>query len=179
MSSNSIVAKRYALALFQIAQENQILGEVEEELRVVKEVFQYNPELKAVLNSAKLSIAEKKKILTDSFAQINVFVLNTVLLLVDRHREDQIIEVVNQYIELANEELGIAQAEVHSVRELTEAEREALSSIFAAKIGKKSLKIENIVDSDLLGGVRLRIGNRIYDGSLRGKLTSLERKLLS
>lgn len=179
MSSNSIVAKRYALALFQIAQENQILGEVEEELRVVKEVFQYNPELKAVLNSAKLSIAEKKKILTDSFAQINVFVLNTVLLLVDRHREDQIIEVVNQYIELANEELGIAQAEVHSVRELTEAEREALSSIFAAKIGKKSLRIENIVDSDLLGGVRLRIGNRIYDGSLRGKLTSLERKLLS
>ena len=47
------------------------------------------------------------------------------------------------------------------------------------KIGKKSLRIENIVDTSLLGGVRLKIGNRIYDGSLSGKLERLQRKLLS
>lgn len=177
--SNSMVAKRYALALFQIAKETGALGVIEEELRVVKEVVQYNPELKNILNSSKLSIEEKKEIIKSSFATVNVNVLNTMLILIDRHREDQIVDVANEFLELANDEMGIAEAQVYSTRELTDAEREAISSVFAAKVGKKSLKIENIVDSNLLGGIRLRIGNRIYDGSLRGKLDRLERKLLS
>jgi F-type H+-transporting ATPase subunit delta len=177
--SNSMVAKRYALALFQIAKETGALGVIEEELRVVKEVVQYNPELKNILNSSKLSIEEKKEIIKSSFATVNVNVLNTMLILIDRHREDQVVDVANEFLELANDEMGIAEAQVYSTRELTDAEREAISSVFAAKVGKKSLKIENIVDSNLLGGIRLRIGNRIYDGSLRGKLDRLERKLLS
>jgi F-type H+-transporting ATPase subunit delta len=177
--SNSMVAKRYALALLNIAKETNSLGVIQEELRVVKEVVQYNPELKAILNSSKLSIEKKKEILKTAFASVNVNVLNTLLILIDRHREDQIIDLADEFLELANEEMGIAEAEVYSTRALTDAEREAISSVFAAKIGKKSLKIENIVDSNLLGGIRLRIGNRIYDGSLRGKLDRLERKLLS
>ena len=177
--SNTMVAKRYASALFQIANEQQIIGQVEEDLRVVKEVLEYNSDLKAVLKSSKLTIDKKKEIVKNAFASVNMYVLNTVLLLIDRHREDQIVEVTDQFLELANEAMGIAEAEVYSARELTDAEREALSATFAAKIGKKSLRIENIVDSNLLGGIRLRIGNRIYDGSLRGKLDRLERKLLS
>ena len=177
--SNSMVAKRYALALFQIAKETQALGVIEEELRVVKEVVQYNPDLKAILNSSKLSIVEKKEIIKTAFTTVNVNVVNTLLILIDRHREDEIVNVANEFLELANDEMGIAEAQVYSTRELTVAEREAISAVFAAKVGKKSLKIENIVDSHLLGGIRLRIGNRIYDGSLRGKLDRLERKLLS
>lgn len=177
--SNSMVAKRYALALFQIAKETQALGVIEEDLRAVKEVVGYHPEFKAVLKSSKLSIEKKKEILANAFASVNGYVLNTLLILIDRHREDEIADVANEFIELANDAMGIAEAEVHSYRALTEAERAAVSSVFAAKVGKKSLKIENIVDSSLLGGIRLRIGNRIYDGSLSGKLSRLERKLLS
>ncbi|MDR6120993.1 F-type H+-transporting ATPase subunit delta [Bacillus sp. SLBN-46] len=177
--SNSMVAKRYASALFQIAKEQQILSTVEEELRVVKEVLQYNTDLKAVLKSSKLTIDKKKEVIKAAFVSINAYVLNTLLILIDRHREDEIVEVVDQFIELSNNEMGIAEAEVYSIRPLTDAERTAISTTFAAKVGKKSLRIENIVDSELLGGVKLRIGNRIYDGSLRGKLNRLERKLLS
>ena len=66
-----------------------------------------------------------------------------------------------------------------STRALTETEYEAISSTFAAKVGKKSFRIENIIDSNLLGGISVQIGNRIYDSSLRGKLERLERQLLS
>jgi F-type H+-transporting ATPase subunit delta len=177
--SNSMVAKRYALALFQIAKEQQVLDEIEADIRVVKEVVQYNPELKAVLKSAKLSIESKKAIISASFTTVNGYLLNTLLILIDRHREDEIIHVADDFIELADSEIGIAEAKVYSIRPLTEVERDLLSATFAAKIGKKSLRIENIIDSNLLGGVRLRIGNRIYDGSLSGKLERLQRKLLS
>jgi len=177
--SDIIVAKRYASALFQIAKERQMIGQVEDELRVLREVLQSNTDLKGVLNSSRLTIENKKEILKNAFASFNEFVLNTLLILVDRHRISEINEVVNQFIELANEENGLAEAKVYSIRPLTNEEREAISSVFAAKIGKKSLQIENIVDSDLLGGIVLRIGSRIYDGSLRGKLNRLERKLLT
>lgn len=105
--------------------------------------------------------------------------LNTLLLLVDLHREDYIVEVADEFLALANEAMGVAEAAVTSTRALSDAEREAISAVFAAKVGKKTLNIKNFVDSDLLGGLKLRIGNRIYDGSLRGKLDRLERKMLS
>lgn len=176
--NGSMVAKRYALALFQIAREKQLLEKIEEELRVLKEVLYLNEELTAVLKSPKLSKEKKKEILSTSFSSLNPIILNTLLLMVDRHRQDEMIAVADTFIELANEERGIEEADVYSIRPLSDDEKAALSSSFAAKIGKKSLEIENIVDSNLLGGLKIRIGNRIFDGSLQGKLERLERQLL-
>jgi F-type H+-transporting ATPase subunit delta len=176
--SSSAVAKRYALALFQLAKEHQLLDQMEQELRVVKEVIIQNKDLNAVLKSPKLPIEKKKEILKEAFSSVNTYVFNTLMILIDRHREDHIADMADHFIGLANEERGIAEAKVYSVRPLTEAERDALSSVFASKVGKQSLRIENIVDSNLLGGIKLRIGNRIFDGSLRGKLERLERQLL-
>lgn len=177
MSSSSI-AKRYATALFQLSKEHQLLDQMESELRVVKEVLAGNSELKAVLKSPKLSNDKKKEIIRGSFGEVHTFVLNTLLILIDRHREDYIIDMADQFIQLANDDRGIAEAQVYTIRPLTDDEQGALSSSFAAKVGKKSLRINNIVDSNLLGGVKIRIGNRIFDGSLSGKLERLERQLL-
>lgn len=174
----SIVAKRYALALFQLAKEKKLLNKMEEELRVVKKVVSENKGLNAVLKSPKLSKEEKKNLIIEAFASMNPYVINTIVILVERHRQDQIAEVANEFIQLANDERGVAEATVTSIRPLTEEESEALSTKFAAKIGKKSLEIENKVDSNLLGGLKVRIGNRIFDGSLQGKLERLERQLL-
>lgn len=176
--SNSTVAKRYALALFQLASEKQALPQVEEELRTVKEVVVNNPELTAFLKSPKLPNEKKKEVLKTAFGSVSTYVLNTLMILVDRHREDQISDVADQFIALANDAKGVAEAKVYSVQPLTAAQAEALSASFAPQVGKQALQIENIVDSNLLGGVKLRIGNRIFDGSLRGKLDRLERKLL-
>jgi F-type H+-transporting ATPase subunit delta len=177
--SVSAVANRYAFALFQLAKEHKLLDQLEDEIRVVREVVSENKDLDAVLKSRRVTMEEKKQLIKQAFSTVNPYLQNTLVLLVERHREDQILYVADQFIELANDEKGVADATVTSVRPLTDEETKALSSVFAAKSGKKSLRIENIVDSNLLGGIKLRIGNRIYDGSLQGKLERLERKLLS
>ncbi|WP_019153959.1 F0F1 ATP synthase subunit delta [Robertmurraya massiliosenegalensis] len=176
--SSSSVAKRYATALFQLSKEHQLLDQMEAELRVVKEVVVENADLQAVLKSPKLPIEKKKEILNGAFSKLNTFVLNTLMLLVERHREDDIAQVADEFIQLANEQRGIAEATVYTTRPLTDSERASLSLTFAKKVGKSSLNITNMVDSNLLGGVKIRIGNRIFDGSLSGKLERLERKLL-
>lgn len=176
--SSSSVGKRYAQALFQIAKEQKLIDQMENELRVIKEVFENNQEFNAVLKSPKLSKEKKSEILTKAFGTVNVYVLNTLMLLVERHREDYIADVAGQFLNLADEEKGIAEADVYTIRPLTESESTALSQSYSAKVGKKSLRINNIVDSNLLGGIKIRIGNRILDGSLQGKLNRLERELL-
>jgi F-type H+-transporting ATPase subunit delta len=176
--SYSTVAKRYALALFEIAQEHNQLEAIEEELRTVRAVFLENRELSALFENPKLTLAKKKLIIQEAFQAASPFVLNTLMIMTDRHRTGEIAGLVEAYIELTNEARGIADATVYSVRPLTEDEKTALSSSFAKKVGKQSLRITNVTDEHLLGGIKVQIGTRIYDGSLQGKLTRLERELI-
>jgi F-type H+-transporting ATPase subunit delta len=176
--SNPAIANRYAFALFQVAKEQKLLDQLKDELRVVREVINQNKNFNTLLSSPKISKEKKKQMLKDVFSGVNPFLQNTLKLLVDRGREGLIVQVADHFIELANSEKGIAEATVTSVRPLSEEETKAISSAFAKKLGKKDLRIENIVDSNLLGGIKLRVGNTIYDGSVQGKLERLERQLL-
>jgi F-type H+-transporting ATPase subunit delta len=177
--SKGTVAKRYAIALFQVAKEQNLLEQIEQELLAVKKVFEENKDLLSVLNHPKVTKVAKKTLVKESFTNVSAPVLNTLLILVDRHRQAVIPDVVDFFVEEANSARGIADAKVYSVRELSEDEKSALSQAFAKKVGKASLRIQNIVDSSVLGGVKLRIGNRIYDGSVSGKLARVERELLT
>ncbi|MBA2874479.1 F0F1 ATP synthase subunit delta [Thermaerobacillus caldiproteolyticus] len=176
--NKEVVAKRYALALFQIAKEQQLLDQLEEEIRVVRQVFADNEAFLSVLNHPKISLEKKKALIQETFASVSTPLQNTLLLLLDRHRIDIVPQLANEFIALANEVRGVAEATVYSVRPLREEEKQALSDVFAKKVGKVALRIHNVVDPSLIGGVKLRIGNRIYDGSVSGKLERLQRQLI-
>ena len=85
--------------------------------------------------------------------------------------------IVDAFIKNVNDAKGIEVATVYSVRELTSDEKQNLQTSFAKRIGKNTLRFENVVDPTLLGGIKIRVGNTIYDGSLSGKLHRIERKI--
>ncbi|MGG1572969.1 F0F1 ATP synthase subunit delta [Fictibacillus sp. NRS-1165] len=173
----TVIAKRYASALFEVAGKEN-LDKAEAELRLVKSIMEQNHDIERILNHPKISEKQKKQIVKDIIGtDISASVLNTVFLLIDRNRQGLITEMAGQFIELANESRGIADATVYSVRLLSEDEKRQLEETFAKPAGKQRLRIENIIDQSLVGGVRIRIGNRIFDGSVRGKLERIERQL--
>jgi F-type H+-transporting ATPase subunit delta len=174
----TITGNRYAIALFQLAEEHNQVETIEQNLQVIKAVFHQVKELEPLMKSPKISSEKKKEILREAFSFVSPFVLNTLFVLIDRQRIDHLFPMIEKFHELTNEQKGIAEAKVVSVRPLTDQEKEAISSHFAKKVNKASLKIENIIDSDLLGGLKIQIGNRIFDGSLRGKLDRLKRELV-
>lgn len=178
MSQNA-VAGRYAVALYKLAKEHNQLEQLEQELKVVEQVVAENPQFLTILKHPKIAKDTKKALVKEVFQNASQTVINTLLLLIDRKREEILPEIAEQYFLLANEERGIAEAKVFSVRPLTADEEKALSEVFSKKIGKSELRIKNIVDSSLIGGVKLRIGNTIYDGSVKGKLERIERQLLT
>ena len=176
--NKEVVAKRYALALFQIAKEGQLLDQLEQEIRVIQQVFAENQQFVSVLKHPKLAVQKKKALLQETFASLSTPLLNTLMILLDRHRIEIVPELANEFIALANDERSVAEATVYSVRPLTEDEKQALSSVFAQKIGKTTLRINNVIDAGLIGGLKLRIGHRIYDGSVSGQLERLQRQLI-
>ncbi|MEK3935793.1 F0F1 ATP synthase subunit delta [Sporosarcina sp. FSL W7-1349] len=176
--SQSVAAKRYALALFELAQEKGLTGQLREELLEVKKVFQANEKLGELLETPKLTEEAKKNLLAGAFQTANPYILNTLFVLLEKKRINEVVNVVEEFVEYANDAAGVADAKVYSTRPLTESESQSISAAFARKVGKLSLRIENIIDPSLIGGIRLQIGNQIYDSSLSAKLNRLKRDLI-
>ena len=137
--SDLAVAKRYAVALFQIAKEQNLLDQIEEELRTVKEVFTNDNDLLSFLEHPKVTNDAKRTIIVNAFSSLSAFVQNTLQLMIDRHRTDAIVAMADEFIELANEAKSVADAKVYSVRPLTDAETDSCFYSICSENRKKNI----------------------------------------
>jgi F-type H+-transporting ATPase subunit delta len=177
MSRDLNVAKRYAKALFEVAQEKGIIAQVEAELAAVTGAFKNESDLQKVVQHPGIEIGAKKALLQQLFeGKVSDIVFNTLQLLIDRRREDIIGALQLYYVDIANASLGQANAIVYTPYELSEAETNGIKEQFASITGK-TIRVETIIDKSLLGGIQVRIGDRLYDGSLSGKLQRLQKAL--
>lgn len=177
MSRGTVVAKRYAKALFQLAQEQSLVAEVESKLTQIVSVIENDAKVRAFLSAPNITLAAKIGALKSGFDdKASSFVLNTVSLLIERGREGEIASVLEAYLKVAGEALGRADAFVTSSKPLSEEEKKKLADKFGALLGK-SVRVTNVVNPELLGGVTVRVGDTLYDGSLRGKLDRLNKAL--
>ena len=103
-------------------------------------------------------------------------VRNFLFVLVDHRRMGSLAEIVHCFELVVDERLGFARAEVAAARELSEAQRAALNAELERLTGKR-IRMRVSTDASLIGGVVARIGSTVYDGSVRGQLESLERRL--
>ncbi|MEK8131685.1 F0F1 ATP synthase subunit delta [Paenibacillus filicis] len=177
MSKDTVVAKRYAKALFEIAKEQQAEQQIEQELNAVLAAVQSNADFHRLLVHPALDADAKKKLVDDVFGgSISDTVRNTIKLLVDNGRESQLVSLISYYTTISDEAAGKAKAVVYSPQALSEAEVKSIESTFT-QVTSKQIRVESVIDKSLLGGIQIRIGDRLYDGSLSGKLKRLEKAL--
>ena len=176
--SQSTVAKRYAGALFQLALEQKTVAEVNADLQELVKVFETTPEILSLLATPKFSIQRKKEIVAEIFSNANPAVVNVLQLLIDKKRVNEALNLASEFEKLAAEAQGFSTATVFSTRELTEQEKEEISTSFGKLVGKEKLNITNVIEPSLLGGVRVQIGNYIFDNTIANKLENLKRTLV-
>ena len=177
--SQVIVAKRYADALFQLADENNLTREFVSELDVVETVFEQNESLAPLLTSPDVKTEDKLALIDTAFNSVHVFIKNEFKMIVERNRSNVILQMIQEFKNLYNERNSIAHAVVTSVGSLSTEELSNVEETFKKLLNKSSLIIENKVDESLLGGIRIRVGNTIYDGTLSNKLRRIEQNLLT
>ncbi|WP_027087144.1 F0F1 ATP synthase subunit delta [Cohnella panacarvi] len=177
MSRGTVVAKRYAKALFQLAQEQGLVAEVENKLSLVVATLENDAKIRAFLSAPNIALSAKVAALKSGFDdKASSFVLNTISLLIERGREGEIASVLEAYLQVSGAALGRADAHVTSSTPLTEDEKNKLADKFGKLLGK-TVRVTSAVNPDLLGGVTVRIGDTLYDGSLKGKLDRLDKAL--
>jgi F-type H+-transporting ATPase subunit delta len=174
----SQVAKRYAEALFQLAQSQNALAEVSTDLKELTKAFEITPELVSLLQAPKISAEMKKAMVSNILSGAHPAVVNTLHLLIDKKRINEVSLVAAEFQTLAAAAQGAAQATVFSTRTLTDEERAEISAAFAKLVGMEKLEITNVIEPSLLGGVRVQIGNYIYDSTVASKLEGLKRTLV-
>ncbi|PAV31357.1 F0F1 ATP synthase subunit delta [Virgibacillus profundi] len=177
--SEAVVAKRYAEALFQLGNEKATLDQMVDDFQVVKEVFQANKKLNTFLKHPRINNTKKKQFLDEVFQGLDPDVITTLKLLVDRHRTDIIPSMVDHFNQFVNDAKGIAEVTVYSVRKLSNPERSHLVASFVKRFNKSTFEINNVIDPTLIGGVKIRVGNTIIDGSISRKLQRIERDIVT
>lgn len=175
MSRDTVVAGRYAKALYSAAFDEGITLQVEEQLKLVVEVLHNDVEVKRFILAPRISQSDKLNVLRGTLqGKVSEAVMNTVQLLVERGRTDIFEELLAKYIKIEGDALGIGYATVYSAYSLNQAEQDSVAAEFSQLTGRK-IRVTNVVDRSLLGGLKVLIGDTLYDGSLAGKLTRLEK----
>jgi F-type H+-transporting ATPase subunit delta len=149
-------------------------------LRSFTATLSQSVELQNVLLSPAVTL-EKKKALLDKLANrlgINRITLNFLKIVTDHRRLSYLDEMLSGFQTLLDEKLGIVRAEVAAAQPVEEEEQAALAARLSEITGKK-VRLDFSVDPRLLGGAVARIDSTIYDGSVRGQLQAIQRRLAS
>ncbi len=174
----SRVAKRYAIALFEGAKEQQLLDTVAEHLRVLETTYHEVETFQQLIDSPVISNEEKLKVVDQLFAQkLHPFVLNFLKLLIRKNREMLLPAMVEYFNELLDEHRGILRGVVYTVVAMTDEQLQALNQRLNAMTGKTVVLTQQI-DTSLIGGFVVQIKDMVIDNSIRHQLEKLKERLV-
>ncbi len=174
----SRVAKRYAIALFEGAKEQQLLETVEEQLKVLDTTYEEVEAFRQLIDSPVISNEEKLKVADQLFAKkLHPFVLNFLKLLIRKNREMLLPGIVDYFNELLDEHRGILRGVVYTVVPMTDEQLNALNERLNAMTGK-TVVLTQQVDASLIGGFVVQIKDMVIDNSIRHQLEKLKERLV-
>jgi F-type H+-transporting ATPase subunit delta len=177
------VANQYAKALLEVVLKpgSTVAPEaVLEQLIRFREALDVSAELREVLMTPAIRAGQKRKAL-DGIArllELSPVVVNFLHLVKDRRRVPIMGEICLMFREQMDQKLGILRAQVESARAMDSAQQETLAGRLREATGKK-VDLDFKVNDDLVGGATVTIGSTVYDGSVRGQLEGLRRRLTS
>lgn len=176
--SETRIARVYAGALYEAAVEAGSVEAVRSDLTAFVEALAQSAELRALLLDEQMPGVEKKAALMQLTEGGDSLVRNFLRLLVDKRREPLLEEAHGLFVQKAEADAGVVKVDVATAVPVPELMRESLLKSLESSLGKK-VELTLTVDEDVLGGVKLRIGDRIADASLRHRLEGLRARLVS
>lgn len=173
-----LVAKRYGTAMFELALETNQIDKTREQLLWIKDVLSTEEEFTKLLNHPKVVMENKIKMVEDTFGEhVSKDIIGLFVVAINKGRSDEIMAIIDYCLEEIDHYLGIAKAYVESATSLTDEQVKAIQDKLEASTNKK-ITLHVSVNEDLIGGLVIRIGDRIVDNSIRGKIDTITRELL-
>ena len=175
-----LVSKTYGDALFEVALESGRMDEFRDEAVAVKAALNENPELFKLMSHPKIVKEEKIKIITDIFTgKVSEELVGLLRMIVDKGHFEQVDSVFTYFIDEVKEYKNIGTAYVTSAMELSDAQKAAVEKRLLETTKYVKFEMHYDVDSELIGGMVIRVGDRVVDSSIRTKLEDMKKQLLN
>jgi F-type H+-transporting ATPase subunit delta len=171
------IAEVYARALFEVAEERDLLDPIHDELTQFSDALSENRQLQTFFFSPYFSTEEKKAGLKKAVTGADPAFMNFLEALIERHRMPAIFRIKDRYQDMWEDARDLLPVEVTSAIEL---DSSTVASI-GERIGeqtKRTVELKSSIDPDILGGIVLRVGNVILDASIRNRLEQLRKQVV-
>ncbi|MDO4727944.1 MAG: ATP synthase F1 subunit delta [Bacteroidota bacterium] len=171
-------AIRYAKAIFDTAKEVGVTKQINDDMHLVVQTLGNSAELSTFLQNPVFSVEVKKSALNEIFGGLNKESKSLIRLLAENKRLDILGKVAKAYSDLYNQESGVQKIDVITAIPLNaELEQKVIDK--AKQFTDKKILIENKVDTSIIGGFILKIGDKQYNASVANKLQTLKRELIN
>jgi len=176
--SQPTVARRYAQALIEQAEAAGVTEKVDADVAVIRDAMEASRELVRLFESPIVSRDRKRAALRALLAdRVEGITMRFVELLVEKRREALFLEIAASYGSLRDEEMGIVTVSVRSARPMDAGDEQDVRQRMEELTGKR-VRLETSVDASLMGGLVVRVGDTVYDGSVQNRLEGLRDRLL-
>ncbi len=170
-----LIASRYASALFDAGKDLDRTDLFYREILDIRGVLNYEKKLLSILDHPKISKQEKKELIDNLFeGKLSKEVFNFMYILIDKNRQGNFLEMVDEYEDLYYEDEGILRVVAITSMPMREDAQERLSKTLSDKLNKK-IELTNKIDEETIGGVKLELEGKLIDGTIQGKLNSMAR----
>ncbi|NCB32417.1 MAG: F0F1 ATP synthase subunit delta [Erysipelotrichia bacterium] len=171
-------AERYARGLFELARENQTVEAKKEECEGLLKVLQDSDDFLLFLKAVKVTAEEKKNMICTVFKDtLDQDMIHFLELLVDKDRIYYLKEMLQRFIGIAEEYMGIRHAFVDSARKLSAEDMHRIRTALEKKYGSK-ITLENRVDPKVIAGIKVTVGNNVTDVTMKSRISDMKEKLL-
>ncbi|MCQ2081864.1 MAG: F0F1 ATP synthase subunit delta [Lachnospiraceae bacterium] len=175
-----LVSNTYGEALFELAVEEGKEDEFLEEISTLKEIIDSNPDFSKLMNHPKILKEEKLEVVDNVFkGRISAEILGFINLIVTKDRYSDIDGILNYFTDEVKRLKGIGVAYVTTAMELSDSLKQSVEKRLLETTSFKKMEMHYDVDESLIGGMVIRIGDRVVDSSVQTKLNKLQRELLS
>ena len=171
-----IRASDYGRALFELARQEHREGEIGEEMAGVRAILEQQPAYARLLDSPALPREQRLSLVEEAFSSLNLYHLNFLRILCEKHAVKQYAACARVYGQLYEQAHGILRATAMTAVAMSKGQQAALAKKLEAMTGK-TVKLTNVVDARVLGGVTLRFAGVQLDGSLQARLEALRQSL--
>jgi len=173
----SKVAIKYATALFRTAKRTNQVENISHDLEALSDLLKDNPLLKNFLESAQVLEKDKKELLNSTFKpQVSEALFSFLMLVVSKHRIQYLLSMVEEFQQLLKEDQGIVEARLITARSVDQVLVDQIRQELEENTGKKvEMKLE--IDSSIIGGIVVILGDKIIDRSIRYQLGQLKEQM--
>ena len=172
MQSNS----KYADTLYNACKDSSLLNTINKELKHVEYLFKKVPAFRLVLITKRIENSKKTTIIKSALYQFNPIIIEFLSAIINNNQSNELLDIIHRFNRIVNTKSDFKEIDIITSEKIHKSYLENIVQIISDKLSIKS-KVNHNVNPEIIGGMQLRIGNKVFDNSISHQLNQLRKTL--